>query len=132
MLDLVYPMLPGAAAKGGEVTWDNAERLLLLADKWDLAAVKAAVERFVNANWSSRPTSGNGYADQFRWLGLASVTGLVPLFDMLAQEMCSNMRNYGRGYAHSMGAQEKDAAIASLSSVRHGDLVRLLSKMTFA
>lgn len=69
MLAFLYPSVPCAAPRPGApsaarnhlpprpaadgITSSSAERLLLLADKWDVPAVKLAVEHFVLAAWEA-------------------------------------------------------------------------------
>ena len=46
--------LAAGAGAAAAIRSSNAERLLLLADKWDVTALKAAVERYVLHAWHTR------------------------------------------------------------------------------
>ena len=114
MLHVLYPMLPGAPRRGAEVTWDNAERLLLLADKWDLAATRDEVERFVRDKWESRsPTSTRSdlseaeLAERLRWLCLASRVGMPCLFIMLAYELVQRCNMYSHSWQRASSGAER-------------------------
>lgn len=146
-------MLPGTPDPRKAITWDNAERLLLLADKWDLAGVKEAAGHFLLKNWAKRSTTAAHYHQdlpvQLKWLSLAGRTGLRALFDAIAAEIVMHHGSQRVTYSissatynsahvqYSMSgrisragqaisnavAECKEGVRASLESLSHADLV---------
>jgi hypothetical protein len=54
-----------------KVTSSNVLALAVLADKYDMASLRRAVDRFMRANWKNLNLDG-----KLEWLGIASRCGL--------------------------------------------------------
>jgi hypothetical protein len=130
-------MLPDSPAAA--VTPANAERLLLLADKWDMPAVKTAVERFITRAISSytlparrarRQLGLKGLPGQLKWLGLASRTGLRGLFELLSDSIAPlhDVRANGRPFT-GMDQVEVGAALRGIEELGRADACALLAKL---
>ena len=112
-LSLLYGLLRGEPF---EVDWDSAERLLVLADKYDMPGVAAPVASFLRAKRSDgaprlqQQLDGSSGAGVWRWLLLTSRAGLDDLAAICIDEIVGN----GHAIAREQLAELRPAVGARL------------------
>eukprot|EP00878_Enallax_costatus_P013180 GHUV01013777.1.p1 GENE.GHUV01013777.1~~GHUV01013777.1.p1 ORF type:complete len:363 (+),score=89.05 GHUV01013777.1:684-1772(+) len=98
-LSLLYP----STMMSAKVTWDNAERLLLLADRYDMPCITEHVDRFMSAGTpgSSRLKCCLTSDDVFKWLPVFSRCGLDEQASICIQHIVHHQLQLPAGFLSS-------------------------------